>query len=123
MLSILQIINKYICTNRDHNYDELILLSGSGNYLNSNLNSPAILFQYQIDHLAVKRCPILQSVLVDALLEKFTVTIALRMVANLESMRHLLKNPANLTKFGISELVHLQQHPWTISRECSQRGY
>ena len=120
MLSILQIINKYICTNRDH---ELILLSDSGNYLNSNLNSPAILFQYQIDHLAVKRCPILQSVLVDALLEKFTVTIALRMVANLESMRRLLKNPANLTKFGISELVHLQQHPWTISRECSQRGY
>ena len=70
-------IIKYICTNRDHNYDELILLSGSGNYLNSILNSPAILFQYQIDHLAVKRCPILQSVLVDALLEKFTVTIAL----------------------------------------------
>ena len=111
MLSILQIINKYIYTNRDHNYDELILLSGSGNYLNSILNSPAILFQYQIDHLAVKRCPSLQSVLVDALLEKFTVTIALRMVANPESMRHLLKNPANLTKFGISELVHLLQHP------------
>jgi hypothetical protein len=77
MLSILQIINKYICTNRDHNYDELILLSGSGNYLNSNLNSPAILFQYQINHLAIKRCSILQSALVDALPERFTVTIAL----------------------------------------------